>query len=77
MTVKQLESKARQLLYRRRLADTIESLEEGIKAYMKIEGTNNVRTKSFSIRFEGSDLLVSVLPKIDPRQLKLRFREKC
>jgi hypothetical protein len=75
VTLKQLERKARQLLYRRRLAETVESLEEGIKAYLKVEDKDRVRTKSFVIRLDGSDLLVSVLPKIDPRQLKLRFKE--
>lgn len=77
MTLTQLEKKAKQLLYRKRLANTVESLEEGIKTYMQIEQKEKVRTKSFDICLRGDELIISVVPNVDPRQLRLHFREKC
>ncbi len=69
-----MERKAKQLLYRKKLAQTIESLQEGIKAHMEVEEKERVRTKSFDIRLVGDEVFVSALPKVDPRQMKLAFK---
>ena len=44
MTSKQLERKVKQLYSRRRLIETVESLEEAIKAFMTMEGKEEIRT---------------------------------
>lgn len=74
MTPLQLEKKARQLLYRKKLADTIECLETSIKAYMQVEEKEELRTKSFVIRLDGEKLFLKLLPKIDPRQLRINLK---
>ena len=73
MTLNQLERRIRQFLYRKRLAETIEPLEVGIKTYMQVEEKEKVRTKSFVIRFLGDELSINPLPKVDPRQLRLKL----
>jgi hypothetical protein len=73
MTLNQLEKRIRQLLYRKRLADTIEPLEDGIKAHMQVEEKEQIRTKSFVICFLRDELSINVLPKVDPRQLRLKL----
>lgn len=74
MTPLQLEKKAKQLFYRRRLADTVESLETSIKAYMQVEEKEELKTKSFVIRLDGEKLFLKLLPKIDPRQLRINLK---
>lgn len=74
MTPNQLEKKARQLLYRKKLADTVQPLEERIKTFMKVEGKDEVKTKSFAIRVSKNQVMISLLPTVDPKQLKLRFK---
>ena len=76
MTLKQLERKAKQLIYRRRLAQAIDSLQEGIKTYMQVEHKEQVRTKTFDIHLFGEELCINLPPKVDPRQMKLKFPEK-
>ena len=75
MTPKQLDRKAKQLFYRRRLAETLETLEESIKAHMEVEDKAVLVTKNFIITFDGSQFSISPLPRADPRQLKLEFEE--
>ena len=77
MTPGQLERKARQLLYRRRLADTVESLEDSIKVFMEAKKKNKVVTKSFIVRLTENEVHVTLLPKHNPRQLKLRFKREA
>jgi hypothetical protein len=52
LTTKQLERKAKQLAYRRKLAETIESLEESIKTHLHGRGKIEAETESFAIRLE-------------------------
>ncbi len=73
MTKKQLEKKARQLLYRKRLAEGIEGIEEGIKAHLHVNEIKEAITKSFFIRICGNELVVDLKPSVDPRQLRLRL----
>jgi hypothetical protein len=75
LTPKQLDRKAKQLFYRRRLAETLESLEESIKAHMEVEDKAVLVTKNFIIRLEENRFSISPLPRADPRQLKLEFEE--
>ena len=76
MTLRQLEKKAKQLLHRRKLAETVEVLEESIKTYLQVENKAEVLTKNFIIKIDGSEILVSLLPKVDPRQLKLDLEKR-
>ncbi len=73
MTKRQLEKKARQLLYRKRLAETIEGIEEGIRAHLHVNEVKEAITKSFFIRICGNELVVDLKPSVDPRQLRLRL----
>lgn len=73
MTPRQLERKAKQLLYRQKLADTIESLEDSIKTYMQVEEKEKVLTRSFAISLADGRVLVKLRPNVDPRQLSMRF----
>lgn len=75
MTKKQLEKKARQLLYRKRLAEGIEGLEEGIRAHLHVNEIREAITRSFLIRICGNELVVDLRPSVDPRQLKLRLEQ--
>lgn len=75
MTAKQLEKKAKQLLYRRKLAETIEGLEEGIKAHLLVNDVREATTRSFHIRISGNELVVDLKPAADPRQLRLRLEK--
>jgi len=76
VTLRQLEKKAKQLLHRRKLAETVEVLEESIKTYLQVENKAEVLTKNFIIKIDGSEILVSLLPKVDPRQLKLDLEKR-
>jgi len=71
MTPKQLEKKVRQLSFRRKLIDTVEGLEEAIKAFMTVQGRNEIRSGTFTIRLKEGILDISTRPVIDPNQLKL------
>ena len=71
MTPKQLEKKVRQLTFRRRLIDTVEALEEAIKAFMTVQGRNEIQSGTFIIRLKEGLLDISIRPVIDPDQLKL------
>jgi hypothetical protein len=75
MTGKQLKKKARQLLYRKRLAGSIEALEGSIRAYLQVNEISEAITKSFLIRLCGNELVVDLKPAVDPRQLRLRLEE--
>ena len=76
VTPKQLEKKAKQPLHRRKLADTVEALEESIKTHLQVENKAEVVTKNFIIKIDGGEILVSLLPKVDLNQLNLKFRKE-
>ena len=76
MTPKQLEKKARQLTFRRRLIDTVEALEEAIKAFMTVQGRNEIQSGTFVIKLKEGILDVSIKPAMDPKQLKLEFENQ-
>jgi len=73
MTPKQLGIKARQLYSRKRLIETVESLEESIKTVMTLEGKSEIRTGKFTIRLVDGTLDISVMPPIHLNQLTLNF----
>jgi hypothetical protein len=73
MTPKQLEKKVRQLTFRRRLLDTVEALEEAIKAFMTVQGRNEIQSGTFIIRLREGILHISVKPAIDSNQIKMDF----
>lgn len=75
LTPKQLDRKAKQVFYRRRLAETLEALEESIKAHMEAEEKSEIVTRSFIIHFDGKHFSINPLPRVDPRQLNLEFEE--
>ena len=76
MTSKQLERKINQLHYRKRLIETVESLEEAVKAFMITEGKEEIRTEKFVIRLAGETLNISLRPSIHLNQLTFKFLEK-
>ncbi len=76
MTPKQLEKKVRQLSFRRRLIDTVEALEEAIKAFMTIKGRSEIQSGTFIIRLKEGTLDISIKPVIDPNQLKIEFQNQ-
>lgn len=73
MTPKQLGIKARQLYSRKRLIQTVEGLEEAIKASMTLEGKSEIHTGNFTIRLVDGTLDISVRPAIHLNQLTLNF----
>ena len=73
MTPKQLERKAKQLHSRKRLVETVEELEEAIKAFMLIEGKTEIHTEKFIISLVDGRLDISVRTSIGLNQLKLNF----
>ncbi len=73
MTPKQLERKASQLYSKRRLLDTVEELEETIKAFMTLEARTVISTEKFTITLEEGRLDISVRTSIDANQLTLNF----
>ena len=75
MTPKQLTQLARQWAYRKKLAETVESLEDGIKTYMQANGRREVTAGLYQIRLKGEELSIVTLRKTDPRQLKLKLKK--
>jgi hypothetical protein len=73
MTPKQLERKVKQLYSRKRLVETVEDLEETIKAFMLLEGKTEIHTEKFTITLADAKLDISVRTSIDPNQLTLNF----
>jgi hypothetical protein len=51
-------------------------LEESIKTHLQVENKAEVVTKNFIIKVDGGEILVSLLPKVDLRQLNLKFRKE-
>jgi len=76
MTPKQLEKKVRQLTFRRRLIDTVEALEEAIKAFMTVQERSEIQSGTFIIRLKEGTLDISIKPVINPNQLKLGFENQ-
>ena len=73
MTSKQLEGKVCQLYSRKRLLETVGSLEEAIKTFMLIEGKTEIHTEKFIISLADGRLDISVRTSIDLNQLTLNF----
>ena len=73
MTSKQLERKVKQLYSRRKLVETVGSLEEAIKAFMLIEAKTEIHTEKFIISLLEGRLDISVRTSTDPNQLALNF----
>jgi hypothetical protein len=71
MTPRQLEKKVRQLTFRRRLIDTVESLEESIKAFMIVNGRNEIASGTFIITLKEGILDITTRLVVNPNQLKL------
>ncbi len=76
MTPWQLEKKVRQLTFRRRLIDTVEALEEAIKAFMTVQGRSEIHSGTFVIRLREGILDISIKPAIDAKQLKLNLEKE-
>jgi hypothetical protein len=76
VTPNQLEKKARQLVYRRRLADTIEVIEDTIKTCLMAGQSKRLTTKSFVISLDGDELLIKAVPRFNRRQLRLKLRKR-
>ena len=74
MTPKQLERKARQLHSRKRLAETLEELEQAIMTYMASEGKSEIHTESFVITLVEGTLEISIRPPIHLNQLRLDLK---
>ena len=75
MTPRQRERTVRQLLYRKRLAQSITSLEDRIKVAMTVEEKSTMRTTHFVIHLADKELSISVVPQHDPRQLQLHVKK--
>jgi len=73
MTSKQLERKVNQLYSRKRLIETVEGLEEAIKAFMLIEAKTEIHTEKFIISLIDGTLDISVRTSTDRNQLTLNF----
>lgn len=73
MTPRQIEKKAGQLYSRKRLIDTVEGLEEAIKAFMTVEGKSEIHTERFTICLVNETLNISVRTPIDRNQLSFNF----
>ena len=76
MTSKQLQKKVRQLTFRRRLINTVEALEEAIKAFMIVQGRSEIQSGTFIIRLKEGILDISTKPVINPDQLRLELEEQ-
>jgi hypothetical protein len=73
MTLRQLERKVSQLYTRKKLVQTVEDLEEAIKAFMLTHGKVEIHTEKFSIRLVEGSLDIFLRTSIDPNQLTLNF----
>ena len=73
MTSKQLEIKVKQLYSRKKVIETVEGLEEAIKAFMLIEAKIEIHTEKFIISLVDGKLDISLRTPIDQNQLTLNF----
>jgi hypothetical protein len=73
MTSKQLVRKVNQLYSRKKLLETVENLEEAIKAFMLIEGKTEIHTEKFIISLVDGRLDISLRMSIVLNQLTLNF----
>jgi hypothetical protein len=55
------------------MAESIDGLEEGIRAHLNVNEMSEAMTRSFLIRICGNELVVNLKPEVDPRQLRLRL----
>jgi hypothetical protein len=76
MTSKQLERKVGQLYSRKRLLETVGSLEEAIKTFMLIEDKTEIHTEKFTIILVDGRLDISVRTSIDLNQLTFNFKKR-
>jgi outer membrane protein assembly factor BamA len=76
MTSKQLERKVGQLYSRKKLVETVEGLEETIKAFMLIEAKTEIHTEKFIINLVDGRLDISVRTSIDLNQLTFNFKKR-
>ena len=73
MTSKQLERKVNQLYSRKKLVETVEGMEEAIKAFMLIEGKTEIHTEKFIISLVNGRLDISMRKSVVLNQLTLNF----
>jgi hypothetical protein len=73
MRSKQLERKVSQLYTRKKLVETVGSLEEAIKAFMLIEGKTEINTEKFIISLVDGKLDISMRKPLVLNQLTLNF----
>ena len=73
MTSKQLERKVRQLYTRKKLVETVGTLEEAIKAFMLVERKTEIHTEKFIISLVDGKLGISVRTSTDQNQLSLKL----
>jgi len=73
MTSKQLERKVHQLYSRKKLAETVEGLEQAVKAFMVIEGKTEVHMEKFIITLADGTLHISLRTCIALNQLSFNF----
>ena len=73
MTSKQLERKVNQLYTRKKLVETVESLEEAVKAFMLTHGKTEIHTEKFIISLVDERLDIFLRTSTDQNQLTLNF----
>jgi hypothetical protein len=70
MTSKQLERRVNQLYTRKKLVQTVEDLEEAIKAFMVAHGKPKIHTEKFIISLVDGRLDISVRTSTDQNQFE-------
>ena len=73
MTSKQLERKVNQLYSRKKLVETVDDLEEVLKAFMFLEGKSEIYTEKFVTSLVNGKLDISVRKPLVLNQLTLNF----
>ncbi len=65
MTPKQFEKKVRQLTFRRRLIDTVETLEDSIRVFMTLQGRTEAHSGTYIVTLREGILEISTRPAIN------------
>ena len=73
MTSKQLERKVNQLYSRKKLVETVDDLEEVLKAFMLLEGKSEIYTEKFIISLVNGKLDISTRKSLVLNQLTLQL----